>query len=1191
METALLKSFATWARTALIREVTARVAGVLAPASKERVENESAVATLEHDITAAGGGDKGRDAVAEKVAYTWFNRIIALRFMDANGYTGIGVVSPQRGRAAGQPEVLADAKRGAIDPAVVTNKLAIETITALLDGTRRSDDAQGEAYALLLTEYCRHWNRSMPFMFEREGDYTELLIPANLLADDSVLARAASVLTEDVCLDVEVIGWLYQFYISERKDEVFAGFKKNKKAGAAEIPAATQLFTPHWIVRYLVENSLGRLWMLNRPSSRLVEQMEYYVAPIDGAADFLRVAGPEELTVIDPACGSGHMLTYAFDLLYAIYEEEGYAPVEIPGLVLANNLHGVEIDPRAGALAAFALTMKARAKQRSLFNREVELNVCVLGPIRFTAEEIDFLLTPGGDHQAESAFWNQFEHVDTLGSLIRADRDVTAHFARRCEQLDRDGDIFNANVMARAESVIEQSKYLANSYSVLVANPPYMGSNNMGGVLSEWLGEQYPLSKSDLMTAFMERAQAFCHPAGIWGMINLPSWMFLKSFDALREHLLNAATIDSLLHLGRGIFGSDFGSVAFTVSNSKPPEDHAGVYRRLFEAHVDVRPVDTIRKLFLDKSYGTYETSQSSFLALPGTPIAYWLSEQFLRVFSEFPRVTDVAFPKQGLATADDGRFLRFWYEVSDARLGRHFASRLEATQSGRKWFPFNKGGAFRRWFGNIEHVVNWGGDGHELRTTVDSTGKVKARPQNTDFYFRPAVTWSNVSSGAPAFRAVDQGVIFGHVGQSLFAEADTRAALLAILNSAYGLRVLEVLAPTIHYEVGSIAKVPVALDLGANHQLLVTRLVEIARNDWDTQETSLDFGRPDWFSDRAHSRLPDIIAGRFTQWRAVALETVDLEQQLNVLVSRAYHLDAEIAPFVGLDRVSLLNNPYFRFDNVSDNSRAEILFGESAVRDLVSYAVGCMFGRYSLDEPGLILADQNSSLQDYLDKVPSPSYFPDRDNVVPIVGGDWFEDDIVARFRAFLRATFGEQYFEENLRFVAESLGVNDIRDYFVKSFYKDHIQRYKKRPIYWLFSSPKGSFNALIYMHRYTPSTVSIVLNEYLREFKAKLEASRQHHERLVIGDGTPREKAAAEKEVDRLRKVLLELDEYEHDVLYPLATQQITIDLDDGALVNYLRFGNALASVPEIEKRRRDVEAWSWPRFPLTREVENE
>ena len=417
METAPLKSFATWARTALIREVTARIAVVLSPVSAERIEQPKAVDTLEKAVNAAGSGEKGRTAVANRVAYTWFNRIIALRFMDANGYTGVGVASPQGEVASGQPEILAEAKRGSIDTAVVGTKTR-EIVTGLLNGTRRSEDPQGEAYALLLAEYCRHWNRAMPFMFEREGDFTELLIPSNLLADDSVLNRATKVLTTEVCKDVEVIGWLYQFYISERHDEVFAGFKKNIRAGADEIPAATQLFTPHWIVRYLVENSIGRLWMLNRPSSRLVDQMDYYIAPVDEETDFLKIASPEELKVIDPACGSGHMLTYTFDLLYAIYEEEGYAPSNIPSLILANNLYGTEIDSRAGTLAAFALMMKARERQRRFFDKGVEPNICVIEPITFTPAELGHLITSHDNRTREATFWNQFADADVLGALI-----------------------------------------------------------------------------------------------------------------------------------------------------------------------------------------------------------------------------------------------------------------------------------------------------------------------------------------------------------------------------------------------------------------------------------------------------------------------------------------------------------------------------------------------------------------------------------------------------------------------------------------------------------------------------------------------------------------------------------------------------------------------------------------------------
>ncbi|SBT52803.1 BREX-1 system adenine-specific DNA-methyltransferase PglX [Micromonospora auratinigra] len=1167
METGPLKSFAAWARTALIREVTARIAVVLAPASPERVEQPKVVEALEKAVNAAGGGDKGKAAVADRVAYTWFNRIIALRFMDANGYTGICVASPQAGVESGQPEILAGAKRGNIDATVVGTKTR-ETVTGLLNGTRRSEDPQGEAYALLLADYCRYWNRAMPFMFERKGDFTELLIPANLLADDSVLNRAAKVLTADVCQDVEVIGWLYQFYISERKNEVFAGFKKNRKAGADEIPAATQLFTPHWIVRYLVENSLGRLWLLNRPSSGLVNQMDYYIAPVEEETNFVKITKPEELKVIDPACGSGHMLTYAFDLLYAIYEEEGYGPADIPGLILANNLYGTEIDPRAGALAAFALTMKARAKQRTFFNKQIEPNIRVIDPISFGPDELDFLVTRGGDRHEEIAFWNQFAVANTLGSLIQPDPDVTARLARHLETLDDGGDMLKAEATERAHRVVRQAISLSSGYSVVVANPPYMGSNNMGETLSGWLADNYPLSKADLMTAFMERAAALTARGGYWGMINLPSWMFLTSFEGLRRSLLRAQRFESLLHLGRGVFGSDFGSVAFVAGNLPHVAGHHGVYRRLFEEHVDVRSVEKIRALFLDPNYGSYRADQEDFLEVPGAPIAYWLSEAFLATFESLPALSQIATPKQGLATANDGLFLRYWYEVSDSKLGKGFPNRREAEASRLKWFPFNKGGAFRRWYGNIEHVVNWERDGHEIRTTTGENGRVRARPQNLDYYFQPAVTWSNVSSGAPAFRAVDAGVIFGHVGQSLFGSERARIASLGILNSTVASKALEVLAPTIHYEVGSIAKVPIDLALAESLEPLVERLVEISRRDWNSQETAMEFDGSSWLGCGDGGLLSDVIARGFDDWMALTEEVRAKEIELNHVVAKAYGLDGEVSSAVGIDRVSLTNNPWFRFENFSIPTEARRAYERTTAGDLVSYAVGCMFGRYSLDEPGLVLADQGTTLQDYLVKVPTPTFVPDADNVIPIVDGDWFGDDVVERFRQFLRAAFGEQHFEENLRFVTESLGVKNLRDYFVKSFYKDHIQRYKKRPIYWLFSSPRGSFNALIYMHRYTPSTVSTVLNEYLREFTAKLTSSLQQQERLAAGGGTPRQQAAAQKEADRLRKVLLELEEYEHDVLYPLASRQLSIDLDDGVKVNYPKFGAALKKIPGLE-----------------------
>ena len=782
METASLKSFATWARTALIREVTARIAVVLAPASPERVEQPKAVDALEKAVRGAGGGDKGRAAVADRVAYTWFNRIIALRFMDANGYTDIGVVSPPAGVEGGQPEILAEAKRSTIDAAIVGTKTR-ETVTGLLNGTRRSTDPQGESYALLLADYCRHWNRAMPFMFEREGDFTELIIPANLLADDSVLNRAVKVLTADVCKDVEVIGWLYQFYISDRHDEVFAGFKKNKKAGADEIPAATQLFTPHWIVRYLVENSLGRLWMLNRPSSHLIDQMEYHIAPVDEETDFLKISSPEELKVVDPACGSGHMLTYAFDLLYAIYEEEGYAPSDIPGLILTNNLYGVEIDPRAGALAAFALAMKARARQRTFFNKQVEPNVCVLEPVRFTPQEIDLLLTPDGDRHEEIAFWNQFENADTLGSLIQSDPELTARLSRHLARLDDGGDILQADVIDWAGRVVVQAGYLSSNYAVVIANPPYMGSANMNAQLAEWVGLVYPAEKQDLYACFVKRASAFVEKRGILALVTGDSWIALKSFAQFRAELLGGLRFSSFVHLDdvskhADIFGAN---TAFVCSKSNPGADTCFC--------VELEPLSSDAKgrllsdaIRLRDAPWVFSVHQADFSRIPGTPFAYRLSSADIDAFATGVTLSDVVSLREGINTGDNDRFLRRWWEVSFDQVA--FDTSPGDVPS-TNWVPHKKGGAYRKWAGNQEYVLNWSNGGAEIRAFPRST------PRNTQYFFYDSASWGRISSGDFSMRLHDGGYSFDSTGPCAFGANENLAFALAYLNSDVAKRFL----------------------------------------------------------------------------------------------------------------------------------------------------------------------------------------------------------------------------------------------------------------------------------------------------------------------------------------------------------------------------------------------------------------
>lgn len=536
METASLKSFATWARRALINEVSARITAVLAPSSPERIELPRSVAALEGAVKEAGGADAGRAAVADRVAYTWFNRIIALRFMDANGYNGIGIVSPQEGVEIGQPEILAEAKRGSFDEAV--SPAIRQKVSALLDGTRVSSDPQSEAYALLLTEYCRHWHSAMPFMFERAGDFTELLMPANLLADESVLNRAVAVMTKEVCKDVEVIGWLYQFYISELKDQIN---ESRSIVGADQIAPVTQLFTPHWIVRYLVENSLGRMWIRSRPSSQICRQMGYFVKPVAGRYESgATVSSVEDLRVIDPACGSGHMLTYAFDLLYAIYQEEGYAPSSIPELILTRNLRGLEIDGRAAQLAAFALAMKARSRDRRFLQRKIHPEIVCIRPIAFDedvaaqmANSVSSLSSPAGgapiSPDAIARLLYAFADADTFGSLIRIDIDATAALEMALPALEADtADLYLSAQFTKLRNLVRQAKALAShQYHIVIANPPYLGTRNVGPKLSGFAKKTYPDTKSDLYAMFIERSVELAVPASSVAMVTMHSWMFL----------------------------------------------------------------------------------------------------------------------------------------------------------------------------------------------------------------------------------------------------------------------------------------------------------------------------------------------------------------------------------------------------------------------------------------------------------------------------------------------------------------------------------------------------------------------------------------------------------------------------------------------------------------------------------------
>lgn len=1137
MDTALLKTFATRARTDLIKEVDARLTVVLAENSLARIESASSVRALEQAIDR-----EGREKVIDRVAYTWFNRIISLRFMDANGYNSSGVVSPDSGRASGQPEVLAEAKAGTFDVDAVPAKTR-ETITALLNGTRPSQDPQGEAYGLLLEAYCRYWHKAMPFMFEREGDYTELLIPTALLATDSIRDRAVRTLTQDVCSEVEVIGWLYQFYISERKEEVFAGFKSNKKAGAAEIPAATQLFTPHWIVRYLVDNSVGRLWLLNNPSSLLVEQMAFYIKPLDEGLDFLRISKPEELKMLDPAVGSGHMLTYAFDLLYEIYTEKGYDPAQIPGLILKHNLFGIEIDPRAGALAAFALTMKAAAKRKLFLRNPVKPNIHVLRNVHFEPGELDYLWSLTGDTDAarEDAdeFWNAFEHADTLGSLIRPKEHLIEPLAVAIKGVAAGGDLLNAKTLAAAGTVLDQARYLAKRYHVVVANPPYMGSGNFGDMLKDYVISNYEEGKADLYAAFMLRIETLGVANALVGAVTMQSWMFIASFEKLRAQILGKACILTMAHLGTNSFDTIGGDVVATtafVLALRRDTGTRGVFARLVSGSNEAAKASALRS-----GEDRYHAAGADFLGLPGTPISYWLPQSVRQAFDRGTLLGNVAAPRVGMATGDNTRWIRQWWEVSSSRVGRGL-TRSRAAVSGHRWFPYATSGSATRWYGNLTSVVDWEDDGRALQTTRHESGRIRGHNFNLEQIFRSGLVWNVVTSGSSSFRYVDDGFLFD--ASAGLCHTDRPMYLLGLLNSSSATFILNAINPTFNLPPGSLGALPLPADPRPEHaEVLASEALSLSRQMWDSYETSWAFPGPMSFQ---HPRVRTHVEAVVGTRQPALQELTRLESEINSHFANVYGLQQELLP---------------EATEATPDSGPSSVVGE-----LISYAVGCMFGRYSLDQPGLILANQSCTLEDFVAQVPNPSFMPDVDNVLPIIDGDWFEDDIVARFRSFLRVAFGDEHLEENLGFLTESLGVKDIREYFLKSFYSDHVKRYKKRPIYWLFRSPKGSFSALIYLHRYTPSTASTVLTGYLREFIGKLEANLEHQVLIAAGMGgaSTRDIAKADKEADRIRKILVELRDYEHEVLFPLAGQQIALDLDDGVLVNYQKLGPALKDI---------------------------
>ena len=1204
MNTSQLKSYAPEARTAFIEACLSQAArlGITAEGN--------ATPDIQGDVLLVGGSAfpkavaKGREALVRRVkahgfdatidaiAYTWFNRVVAIRYMELHGYLDHGYRVLSHPGSDSHPEILehaADIELTGLD--------RDQVVTLKLDGSKDE-----ELYRMLILAQCNALHQAMPFLFEKIGDETELLLPANLLHTDSLIRRLVEQVDEALWQEIEIIGWLYQFYISEKKDEVIGKVVKSE-----DIPAATQLFTPNWIVKYMVQNSLGAQWLATYPKSPLKVQMEYYIEPAEQTdevnAQLASITpsqlNPEELTLIDPASGSGHILVEAYELFKAIYLERGYRQGDVPQLILEKNLFGLDIDERAAQLTGFALMMKGRADDRRLFERGVKLNVMALVdsagvdadqiiekllsservelvpsedlfPDTLSQPNLSVPATTDSDAEALRSLVALFEHATTFGSLIQVPEGLT-EMLPALKQLSAatSRDLFVSEALKRLGPLVEQAELLATQYDAVVANPPYMSSKGMNALVKKFTTDHFPEAKSDLFASFIERGYTLARNDGHEAMVTMQSWMFLSSFETMRERMLREKTIRTMAHLGARAFGSISGEVvqatSFVLRNG-PPQGFRPVFLRLLDGGEREK-----REALARADHRFDRTAQDAFSKIPGSPIAYWVSDPVRSAFSDLPSVADVAETKAGLTTGDNTRFQRVWSEIDTARLCLSATSREDATQSGCKWFPCNSGGQYRKWFGNNETVVHWEKDGEAIRTFAAPDGRLKASPRSMDKYFVPGVTWSKISTGQFAARFSPSGRIFDDTGQSAFAHDPTKLDLVFLcLSASTSDYFLQYLSPTLSYNKGDIARIPVPSNLERFDGVAARHLVRQAQADWDAYERSWDFQSLPLLtaSSDATATLESSYTAWITQNRDTIAEMKRLEEENNRLFIDAYGLADELTSDVPIEQITLTVNPVYRYGGKVTEEEQWTRFRQDTMEELISYAVGCMMGRYSMDAPGLIYAH---SAGEGFDPSRYATFPADDDGIVPITDAEWFDDDAAHRLIEFISVAWDKNHLEANLTFLADNLSPKKnessretLRRYLCDSFFKDHLQTYKKRPIYWLFSSGKQkAFQAIVYLHRYNEGTLSRMRSEYVIPLQGKIVAQLEKLE----GDIKAAESAAQSKRLGKdqakLQKQQVELLAFDEKLRH-YADQRISLDLDDGVKVNYGKFADLLVRI---------------------------
>lgn len=1216
MNKTLIKNFAIDARVRLIQMAidNAGLVGIAkdkidSPIQKgDNFEIYKTLAGTEHTITGVEIKQReslvnrikkdGFENVMEAAAYTWFNRIIAIRYMEVNDYL------PTRVR------VLSSETTGKKEPDIIT--LAPDNVDLNFTETEKQQirelkakQKMDEVFQLLFIKQCNELNKYLPKLFEKTSagalDYTELLFSLSFIQSDGVVARLLEIEEEDFKDQVQIIGWMYQYYNTELKDDTFAKLKKNVKITKERIPAATQLFTPDWIVRYMVENSLGRLYAQNQNAMEektVADSMgwKYYLPQAEQTEEVQKKLDEikidfnlETVKVLDPCMGSGHILVYAFDILIQMYKNAGYNERDAAKLILENNIYGLDIDDRAAQLAYFALMMKGRQYDRRFFERDIEPNVYAIQESNGISEISLEKAINASCNADRHVMLNLFSaSLSTAKYIIQTFKDAK-EYGSIIDVEKRDYDSLKNNLTAWKENheatfenalvesdvddllpLIEIAKVMSEKYDVVVTNPPYMGASGMGEKLGNFLKKNYADSKSDLFAVFIEKCGSYAKKTGLISMITQHAWMFLSSYEKLREKL-NARTPLNMAHLGARAFDEIGGEVVQTtafISMNQKLENYRGTYKRL----VDFAGEAEKEAAFADET-NTYFAQQENFAKIPGMPVAYWVSDAFLSEFDN-QKMEDIATVTNGMFTCNNKLFLRSWYETNINDIFFNCKTEQESLSDDRKWYPYNKGGDSRRWYGNQELIVNFKHFGDEISKYRVENGQSAVFP-GQKFYFKESLSWSLVSSGSFSIRYYPIGFVFDIAGSSIFLNIkENQKYFLGLLSSSVVLNILNLLNPTINYQAGDVRSIPVII---TNERVvkekvseLVDKNINLSKTDWDSFETSWDFKKHPLlpvnidYKEAADNSIR--ISDMFSKWEKECsnrfAKLKSNEEELNRIFIEIYGLQDELTPEVLEKDVTV---------RLADRTRD--------IKSFISYAVGCMFGRYSLSKEGLAYAGGDMDMNNY-------KYFiPDADNVIPVTDEEYFNDDIVSRFVEFVRQVYGESTLEENLRFITESLPNKGdtpkevIRSYFLNDFYKDHCKTYQKRPIYWMFDSGKeNGFKALIYMHRYDNQTLARVRTDYMHKLQTMYEAALVQCKQIAENPATAaREKAIVIKRISKITKQLEETKLYDQ-ALGHIASQYIDIDLDDGVNVNYEKFqgvqvareGQKAIKIDLLEKR---------------------